>query len=176
MSTGNRIVMCGVLAAGLAIAAAPAAASPARVAAAKGSCKLITVRETGGILETPAGRGKQKTRKAGGQTNDQCVWAAKKKGTGGLKGQRLQLELVVESGTGLVDDYNTAKAADPTKSTAVPGLGDDAFIKDLKLHVLVGSRVVSVALHNYRYPEPLTEQQIQGKEEDAAKIALVRLK
>ncbi len=176
MSTWNRVVLCGALAAGLAMAAAPAAAFPARVAAPKGSCKLITVRETGGILETRAGAGKQKTRKAGGQTNDQCVWAAKKKGTGGVKGQPLQLELVVEAGTGLVDDYNAAKAADPAESDAVPGLGDDAFIKDLKLHVLVGPRVVSVALHNYRYPEPFTEQQIQLKEADAARIALGRLK
>jgi hypothetical protein len=176
MSSWNRIVVCGALAAGLAMAAGPAAASPARVAAPKGSCKLITLREAGKILATPVGAGKQKTRKAGGQTNDQCVWAAKKKGTGGLKNQPLQLELVVESGTGLVNDYNTVKAADPTKTDAVPGLGDDAFIKDLKLHVLIGDRVVSVALHNYRYPEPLTPAQIQLKEAGTAMAALNRLR
>jgi len=142
---------------------------------AEGSCRLVTVREAGTILATRAGAGKQKTRKAGGQTNDQCVWAAKKKGTGGLKGQPLQLEVVVESGTGLVDNYQTAKARDPLEADDVAGLGDEALIKDLKLHVLVGDRVLSVALHNYRYPKPLTQQQIQQKEEDAAKLALDRL-
>jgi hypothetical protein len=176
MSSWHRIVVCGAFAAGLATAAGPAAASPAWVAAPKGSCNLITVREVGRMLATPVGAGKQKTRKAGGQTNDQCLWAAKKKGTGGVKNQPLELELVVESGTGLVNDYNTVKAADPTKTDAVPGLGDDAFIKDLKLHVLVGDRVLSTALHNYRYPEPLTQAQIQLKEASVAMLALSRLR
>jgi hypothetical protein len=171
----NRIVLPATLAAGLAVAGGTAGASPVPAVAPKGSCKLVTVSEAGKILGTPVGAGKQKTRKAGGQTNDQSVCAAKKKGTGGLKGQPLQLEVVVESGTGLVGNYQTEKAEDPLEADDVAGLGDEAFIKDLKLHVLVGDRVLSVALHNYRYPEPLTQQQIQQKEEDAAKLALDRL-
>ena len=55
------------------------------------------------------------------------------------------------------------------------GLGDDGFIKDLELHVLVGDRVVSTALHNYRYPKPLTQEQIQQKAEQAARLAIGRL-
>jgi hypothetical protein len=82
---------------------------------------------------------------------------------------------VVESGATLVNDYNTAKSADPSKTDAAPGVGADAFIKDLKLHVLVGDRVLSTALHSYRYSKPLTQQQIQQKEEDAAKLAVGRL-
>jgi hypothetical protein len=130
--------------------------------------QLVTVNEAGKILGTPVAAGKQKTRTAQGITGDRCVWSAKKKGTGGLKGRPLELEVVVESGTTLVGEYNSARSADPTETEAVPGLGDDAFIKDLKLHVLVGERVLSTALHNYRYPKPLTQQQIQQK--DAAKL------
>ena len=175
MRTSRKIAACTTLAAGVVVAAGPAMASPVPAVAPKGACKLATVSEAGRILGTPVRAGQQKTRTAQGITGDRCVWAAKKKGTGGLKGQPLELEIVVESGATLVNDYNTAKSADPTKTDAVPGLGDDAFIKDLKLHVLVGDRVLSTALHNYRYPKPLTPQQIQQKEEDAAKLALGRL-
>ena len=175
MRTSRKIVACTALAAGVVVAAGPAMASPVSEAAPNGSCKLVTVSEAGRILGTPVGNGQPKTRTAQGITGDRCVWAAKKKGTGGLKGQPLQLEIVVESGATIVNDYNTAKSADPTKTEAVPGLGAEAFIKDLKLHVLVGDRVLSTALHNYRYPKPLTPQQIQQKDEDAAKLALGRL-
>jgi len=175
MRTSRKIAACTALAAGVVVAAGPAIASPVPAVAPKGSCRLLTVSEVGRILGTPVGAGQPKKRTAQGITGDRCVWAAKKKGTGGLKGQPLQLEIVVESGATLLNDYNTAKSADPTKTDAVPGLGDDAFIKDLKLHVLVGDRVLSTALHNYRYPKPLTPQQIQQKEEDAAKLALGRL-
>jgi hypothetical protein len=175
MRASRKIVGCAALAVGVVVAAGPATASAVPEVAPKGSCKLVTVGEAGRILATPVGAGKQQTRTAQGITGDRCVWAAKKKGTGGLKGQPLQLEIVVESGATLVGDYNTAKSADPTKTDAVPGLGDDAFIKDLKLHVLVGDRVLSTALHNYRYPKPLTQEQIQQKDEDAAKLALGRL-
>ena len=175
MRTSRKIAACTALAAGVVVAAGPAMASPVPDVAPKGSCKLVTVSEAGRILGTPVGAGQQKKRTAQGITGDRCVWAAKKKGTGGLKGQPLQLEIVVESGATLVNDYNTAKSADPTKTDAVPGLGADAFVKDLKLHVLVGDRVLSTALHNYRYPKPLTPQQIQQKDEDAAKLALGRL-
>ncbi len=82
---------------------------------------------------------------------------------------------MVESGATLAASYQQEKAKDPLEADDVAGLGDEAFIKDLKLHVLVGDRVLSTALHNYRYPKPLTQQQIQQKEEDAAKIALGRL-
>ena len=172
MRTRIRIATATALAAGLALAAAPASAT---TAAPKGSCKLLTVREVGEILGTPAGAGKQTKRTAGGITGDRCVWAAKKKGTGGLKNQPLQLEVIVESGTTLADAYQQEKTSDPLKVDEVPGLGDDSFIKDLKLHVLVGDRVLSTALHNYRYPKPLTQEQIQQKEEDAAKLAVGRL-
>ena len=175
MRTSRRIAACAALSAGAVVAAGPAVASPLPDVAPKDSCRLLTVSEARRILATPVGAGKQQTKTAQGITGDRCVWAAKKKGTGGLKGQPLQLEIVVESGTTLVNDYNKAKSADPTETDAVPGLGDDAFIKDLKLHVLVGDRVLSTALHNYRYPKPLTPQQIQQKEEDAAKLAVGRL-
>jgi hypothetical protein len=175
MRTSRKIAACTALAAGVVVAAGPAMASPVPEVAPKGSCKLVTVSEAGRILGTPVGAGQSKKRTAQGITGDRCVWAAKKKGTGGLKGQPLQLEIVVESGATLVNEYNTAKSADPTKTDAVPGWGADAFIKDLKLHVLVGDRVLSTALHNYRYPKPLTPQQIQQKDEDAAKVALGRL-
>jgi hypothetical protein len=176
MRTRRKIAACAALAAGVMVGAGePATASPVPQVAPKGSCKLLTGSQAGRILATPVGTGQQKTRTAQGITGDRCVWAAKKKGTGGLKGQPLELEIVVESGTTLVNDYNTAKSADPTKTDAVPGLGDEAFIMSLKLHVLVGQRVLSTALHNYRYPKPLTQQQIQQKEEDAAKLALGRL-
>ena len=171
----NRIAVPAALAAGLALAGGTAGASPVPAAAPKGSCKLVTVREAGRILATPVGAGKQKTASAQGITGDRCVWSAKKKGTGGLKGQPLELEVVVESGATLAAGYQQEKAADPLEADDVAGLGDEAFIKDLKLHVLVGERVLSVALHNYRYPKPLTQQQIQQKEEDAAKLALDRL-
>jgi hypothetical protein len=175
MRASRKIVGCAALAAGVVVAAGPATASAVPEVAPKGSCKLVTVGEAGRILATPVGAGKQQTRTAQGVTGDRCVWAAKKKGTGGLKSQPLELEIVVESGATLVNDYNTAKSANPTDTDAVPGLGDDAFIKDLKLHVLVGDRVLSTALHNYRYPKPLTQEQIQQKDEDAAKLALRRL-
>ena len=71
---------------------------------------------------------------------------------------------------------------------AVRAIGEGAFvsrvrvviIKDgqIKQHfrnLLVGDRVLSTALHNYRYPKPLTQEQIQQKDEDAAKLALGRL-
>jgi hypothetical protein len=169
-----RIGAATVLAAGVALVTTPAPAS-ATTAAPKGSCKLLTVREAGQILGTPAGAGKQTKRTAGGITGDRCVWAAKKKGTGGLKGQPLQLEVIVESGATLANAYQQEKSADPLEADEVTGLGDDAFIKDLKLHVLVGDRVLSTALHNYRYPKPLTQEQIQQKETDAAQLAIGRL-
>jgi uncharacterized membrane protein len=175
MTFWTRIVVCATTAAGLATTAVPAAASPVPAAAPKGSCKLITVREAGRILGTPAGSGKSTVRTISGVENEDCEWKAKKKGTGGLKGQPLTLEIAVESGPGLVDTYQTEKVEDPLDTDEVTGLGDDAFIKDLDLHVLVGERVLSVELHNYRYPEPLTQQQIQQKEQDAAQIALGRL-
>jgi len=175
MRTSRKFAACAALAAGVVVTAGPATASPLPTVAPKGSCKLVTVGEAGRILATPVGAGRQTKRTAQKTTSDRCVWAAKKKGTGGLEGQPLQLEIVVESGTTLAGAYNTAKSADPTKTDAVPGLGDDAFIKDLKLHVLVGDRVLSTALHNYRYPKPLTSEQIQQEEEDAARLALGRL-
>ena len=158
MRTSRRIAACAALSAGAVVAAGPAVASPLPDVAPKRSCKLLTVSEARRILATPVGAGKQQTKTAQGITGDRCVW-----------------EVVVESGTTLVNDYNMAKSADPTETDAVPGLGDDAFIKDLKLHVLVGDRVLSTALHNYRYPKPLTQEQIQQKDEDAAKLALGRL-
>jgi hypothetical protein len=70
-----------------------------------------------------------------------------------------------------------AHEEDPLDIEEVPGLGDDAYIEDLgvDLHALVGERVVSVEMHNYRYPEPLTKEQIQQKEEDAARLVIGRL-
>jgi hypothetical protein len=59
--------------------------------------------------------------------------------------------------------------------TTLSGLGDDAFVKDLDLHVLVGEHAVSVELHDDRYPEPLTQEEILQKEEDAAGRAIGRL-
>ena len=176
MRIWNRVAMPAALAAGLAVAGGTAGAAPVPAAAPKGSCKLVTVREAGAVLGSPVGAGKQKTGSAGGVTGDRCVWSAKKKGTGGLKGKPLELEVVVESGSALAASYQREKAEDPLEADDVGGLGDEAFIKDLKLHVMVGERVLSVALHNYRYPKPLTEQQIQQKEEDAAKLAVGRLK
>jgi hypothetical protein len=38
----------------------------------------------------------------------------------------------------------------------------------------VGEQVVSVEIHNYRYPEPLTKEQIQQKEE-AARLVIGQL-
>lgn len=96
-------------------------------------------------------------------------------GTGGLKGQPLQLELVVESGGSIVNDYQTAKTSDPTEADALSGLGDEAFINDMRLHVLVVDRVLSAALHNHRYPKPLTQEQILQKQQDAARQAIGRL-
>jgi hypothetical protein len=93
----------------------------------------------------------------------------------GLTGQPLTLEIAVESGGRIVETYQTLKAEDPLDTDTISGLCDDAFIKDLDLHVLVGERVLTVELHNYRYPEPLTQEQIGQKEEDAAGIALGRL-
>jgi hypothetical protein len=34
---------------------------------------------------------------------------------------------------------------------------------------------MTVELHNYRYPEPLTQDEIKQKEQDAATLALGRL-
>jgi hypothetical protein len=48
-------------------------------------------------------------------------------------------------------------------------------IRDLDLAVLSGENAIVVELHNYRYPKPLTQEQIQQKQEDAAKLALGRL-
>jgi hypothetical protein len=177
MRTWSCIVACTSLVAGLAFAAAPAAASTVPAAAPKGSCKLLTVREVSGILGTSSGSGRSTTKTVSGVKNESCEWRAKKKGTGGIKGKPLSLEVAVESGGGVVDEYQTQKSEDPLEIEQVPGLGDDAFTEDfgLDLHVLVGERVVSVEMHNYRYPEPLTEEQIKQKEQDAATIALGRL-
>ena len=169
----NRVVVGASLAAGLALVATPAAAAPG--AAPKGACKYLTTRQAGRILGTPASTGESTVNRSGGRTNQSCVWNAKKKGAGGLEGQALSLEIAVESGEGLVDDYEVVKADDPLDTEEVAGLGDDAFVKDLDLHVLVGDRVLSVELHNYRYPEPLTQEQILQKEEDAAELVLNRL-
>lgn len=117
MKTVRQTAACAAVAVGVVVAAEPATASPLPAVAPKGSCKLVTVAEAGRILATPVGAGKRTKRTAQGVTGDRCVWAAKKKGTGGLKGQPLQLEIVVESGTTLVGDYNTTKSADPTKTT-----------------------------------------------------------
>ena len=76
MSTKKiRIVAATALAAGLALAATPAAA---RTAAPKGSCKLLTTREAGRILGTPVGG----TKRVSNARADSCTWNAKKKGTG----------------------------------------------------------------------------------------------
>jgi hypothetical protein len=171
----TRVVVGAMFVAGVAMAAGPAAASSAPVAPPKGACKLLTVQDAGSILGTAARSGKSTNRTVSGVKSESCEWKAKKKGTGGLKGQPLLLEIAVESGAGVVDTYQSEKAEDPLDTEAVTGLGDDAFIKDLDLHVLVGERVVTVELHKYRYPEPLTQEQIRQKEEGAARIALGRL-
>jgi hypothetical protein len=170
-----RTVVCAVFVAAVALSAGTAAAAAAPAVAPKGACKLVTVREAGRILGTNTGSGKSTTGTIAGVKNEVCEWKAKKKGTGGIKGQPLELELVVQSGSAAVGTYQTEKAEDPDDTEAVPGLGDDAFIRDLDLHILVGERVLTVELHNYRYPEPLTQQQIQQKEEEAARMALGRL-
>ena len=54
-------------------------------------------------------------------------------------------------------------------------VGDEAFVRSLDLAILSGSTAMVVELHNYRYPEPLTQEQIKQKEIDAATIALGRL-
>jgi hypothetical protein len=172
MTLWNRVAVGAALTAGLAITTAPATAAPALAAAPKGSCTLVTVREAGRILGTPTRAGKR-TSFTG---TDECKWAAKKKGTGGLKGRPLQLAITVSTGPEAVADYQEEKTEDPSETEAIPGLGDEAFIRDLDVNVLVGERVVVVELHNYRYPKPLTEEQIQQKEEDAARIALGRLR
>jgi hypothetical protein len=170
-----RIAATTALVAGLALTAAPASARTA--AAPKGACKLLKVKEVGTVLGTPAGSGKSTTKTVSGVKNESCEWKAKKKGTGGIDGKALSLEIAVESGGSAVDAYQSMKSEDPSDVTSVSGLGDDAFIEDFgqDLHVLAGERVLSVELHNYRYPEPLTEQQIRQKEQDAATIALGRL-
>jgi hypothetical protein len=172
MKKWTLLVAPAAVAASLALAAGPAVASPT-AAAPKGACKYITTREAGTILGTPAGSGKSTTRTTGGVKNESCEWRAKKKGTGGIEGKALSLEIAVESGQGLVDTYQTQKAGeDPLDIEEVSGLGDDAYIEDLgvDLHVLTGERVLSVGMHNYRYPEPLTKEQIQQKEQDAAQM------
>jgi hypothetical protein len=166
-------IASGALVTGVALAAVPAAAAPA--AAPKGACKYLTTREAGRILGTRAGGGKSVTRDSGGVKAEACEWKAKKKGTGGIEGQALSLEIAIETGTGIVDEYQTAKVEDPEDTGAVSGLGDDAFIANLDLHVLVGEQVVSVELHNYRYPEPLTTDEIQQKELEAAGLVIDRL-
>ena len=173
MSTNKiRIAATTAFVAGLALVAAPASGT----AAPKGSCKLLTVKEVGAILGTPAGSGKSTTKTVSGVKNEACEWKAKKKGTGGIDGKALSLEIAVESGGSAVDGYQSKKSEDPSEVTSVPGLGDDAFIEDFgqDLHVLAGDRVLSTALHNYRYPKPLTEDQIQQKEIDAATLAIGR--
>ena len=177
MRTWIRIVVCGAFTAGVAMTAGPVGASPVPAAAPKGACKLVTVREAGTILGTRAGSGKSTVKTVSGVKNEACEWKAKKKGTGGIDGKALSLELAVESGGGVVDAYQSQKSEDPDDVIPVPGLGDDAFIQDfgLDLHVLAGERVLSVEMHNYRYPEPLTQEKIQQKEQDAATLALGRL-
>jgi hypothetical protein len=155
---------------GLVLAASPVGAS-APAAAQKSACKYLTTREAGTILGTRSGGGKSTSI----SETESCRWKAKKKGTGGLKGQPLQLEVSVATGSEAVADYQEEKAEDPTDTEAVTGLGDDAFVKDLDLNVLIGDRVMTVELHNYRYPEPLTQDEIKQKEQDAATIALGRL-
>jgi hypothetical protein len=163
-------IAAALLTAGLVVAAAPAGASrPA--AAQKGACKYLTTREAGTILGTRSGGGKSTSI----SESESCTWKAKKKGTGGLKGQPLQLEVSVATGSEAVADFQEEKAEDPTETEAVTGLGEDAFVKDLDLNVLIGDRVMTVELHNYRYPEPLTQDEIKQKEQDAATIALGRL-
>jgi hypothetical protein len=169
MSTKKiRIVAATALAAGLALAATPASA---RTAAPKGSCKLLTAREAGRILGTPAGS----TKRTSNARADSCTWNAKKKGTGGLKGQPLGLEITVATGQAGVEAYQNAKARQPDENEPVPGLGDEAFIRSLDLAILSGSTAMVVELHNYRYPKPLTQEQIKQKQIDAATIALGRL-
>jgi hypothetical protein len=75
-----RLVAATALAAGLALAATPASV---RTAAPKGSCKLLTTRQAARILGTPVGS----TKRTSNARADSCTWNAKKKGTGGLKGQ-----------------------------------------------------------------------------------------
>jgi hypothetical protein len=176
MKKWNPVVTCGALAASLMLTVAPAGASTSR-AAPKGSCKLLTVKEVGTILGTGAASGKSTVKTVSGVKTESCEWKAKKKGTGGIEGKPLSLEIAVASGGSAVDEYRSKKAEDPSDVEAVSGLGDDAFTEDLglDLHVLTGERVVSVELHNYRYPEPLTEDEIKQKEEDAAQRALGRL-
>jgi hypothetical protein len=175
MTIWSRVVVCAVLAGGIATTSGTAIAAPARAAAPKGSCKLITVRQVGEIIGTPVSVGAQNTRKAGGQTNDQCIWQAKTIGTGGVADAPLQLELVVESGKGIVNDYQRVKADQTTPSQPIPGLAHDAFSKDSKLHVLKGKKVVSVGLHGYGSPNPLQPLKILQMEQTAAKAALRRL-
>ena len=162
-----RIVAATALAAAVALAASPASA---RTAAPKGSCKLLTTREAGRILGTPVGS----TKRTSNAQADSCTWNAKKKGTGGLKGQPLGLEITVATGRVGVDAYQKAKAREPDENEPVSGLGDEAFIRGLDLAILSGSTAMVVELHNYRYPEPLTQEQIKQKEIDAATIALGR--
>lgn len=111
MRTNIRIATAIALVAGVALTAAPASA---RTTAPKGACKLLTVKEVGNILGTPAGAGKAISRKSTGQTNESCEWKAKKKGTGGLGGKALSLEIAVESGGNVADEYQSQKSEDPT--------------------------------------------------------------
>jgi hypothetical protein len=163
-------IAAALLTAGPVLAAAPAGASTT-AGAPKGACQYLTTREAGRILGTRSGAGKSSSI----SETESCTWKAKKKGTGGLKGQPLQLEVSVATGSEAVAEYQQEKAEDPADTETVTGLGEDAFVKDLDLNVLVGDRVMTVELHNYRYPEPLTQDEIKQKEQDAATLALGRL-
>jgi hypothetical protein len=175
MGRWDRTAACVVIAAGVALAAGPAGASSRSVPAAKpkGACKLLSVAEVREVLGEKVGSGKLV--RVSGQSTKSCFWLAKQDGTGGVEGVPLQLEVAVESGSGAVEDYQAARDEDPSNTTDVSDLGDEAFSAEYELYVLAGERVVRVALHGFASPDPLTADEIQEKEEDAAKLALKRL-
>ena len=141
----------------------------------------MTIREAGRILGTPAGSGKSTTRTT--ERREERVLRSggrQEEGHRRLEGKPLSLETRRSSrDQGVVDTYQTreGRRGSARHRRRFTGLGDDAYIEDLgvDLHALVGERVVSVEMHNYRYPEPLTKEQIQQKEEDAARLVIGRL-
>jgi hypothetical protein len=143
-------------------------------------CKLLSRSEVRDALGSTVGSGKKKSGTQGGLATDQCTWRAKKSGTSGVKGKKVGFLISFQTGSRVKEVFDATKQQAGTGSAPTPGagpvsdLGDDAFNDDFnRLHVLVGDRVLNVAVgpfdtgHWNRTPRQVTIA--------AAEIVLPRL-
>jgi hypothetical protein len=134
---------------GVALAAAPtvagATAPDGRGRKPPAPCKLLTRGEVEDLLREPVGKGQAED----GPRARECQWTSPEDGTGGIEGQPLGLEVIVDTRRQPLADFE--EQVQDQDNEAVDGVGDEAFVGEFATPVLgrVGKLLFQVGVTNY---------------------------